>query len=86
LAKRKRDPRGQGTLSGMPDKGPVYDKAVKYLDARDELDRAKEKTDAIKKELIQLFIKKGVTSIQAEGNTIFYSHTESDQIKVKQSE
>ena len=70
----------------MPDKGPVYEKAVQYLDARDALDQAKAKSDSIKKELISLFMEHGVTKVQAEGNTIFYSHTESDSIKVKQSE
>ena len=83
MAKRKKK---QGEFSNLPERDIVGKKAIDYLDARDTLEEAKEKLDTVKKELIKLFMEVGKTSVQIEGRTIFYSHLETDQIKVKQAE
>ena len=85
MARRKKNP-NQEELKNMPKPGPLVNKAIELLDARDELEQAKLKSDEVKSALIKLFVKEGKTSVKVEGCTIFYSHLETDQIKVKQSE
>lgn len=76
----------QSELSNLPERDIVGKKAIEYLDTRDVLEEAKDKLDTVKKELIKLFMEAGKTSVRIEGRTIFYSHLETDQIKVKQAE
>ncbi|KKM24990.1 hypothetical protein LCGC14_1599450, partial [marine sediment metagenome] len=78
---RQKDPKEQKRLEGMPERSVLGKKAIEYLDARDTVELAKKKSDAVKNELVDLFIKEGQTSIIVDGQTVFYSHMERDQIK-----
>lgn len=83
---KKRDPKEQQRLDSMPERSVLGKKAIQYLDVRDGVERAKKKSDSVKNELVELFIKEGQTSIIVDGQTVFYSHLERDQIKVKSAE
>ena len=61
------------------------EKAVEFLNLKDEIDNKKQKLDVIKAELVNLFIKENKTSINVDGRIVTYSHLEKDQIKVKDS-
>ncbi len=86
MTKRRKEPVEQQTLPDMPKKGPLYELGVKYLDKRDSLEEAKNITDALKKELIQMLIKKGISSLKIQGVILTWSHKEADTITVRQSE
>ena len=59
------------------------EKAVEFLNLKDEIDNSKEELDKIKEELVNLFIKENKSSINVDGRIVSYAHLENDKITVK---
>ena len=74
----------QGELPGMPKRSALGDKAIEYLNARGDVVSAQEDLKKIKAELVIEFQKSGLSKIKVSGNTLSYSHKESDSIRVKE--
>jgi len=74
----------QKEFDSMPDRSPLGKKAIEYLNARGEVESAQEDLKKIKAELVIEFQKSGLSKIKVSGNTLSYSHKESDSIRVKE--
>lgn len=61
------------------------EKAVEFLNLKDEIDNQKNGLDKIKEDLVALFIKGNKTAINVDGRIVTYQHQENDKITVKDS-
>ncbi len=76
----------QQEMGNLPPKGKVHEKAVEYLAARKALDAAKNTSDGLKKELVQLMIDDKKSQVRVDGKVVSYSHTDTDKLTVKNAE
>ena len=79
-----REKSAQAELPGLPKIDPLAEKALEYLNAKDDLAKKKEDLDKIKNTLISAFIDLNKKSIRVGtkkgARTISYLHKESNKI------
>lgn len=83
MAKPSKNAGMQKELPGMPTRSKLGDKVIEYLHVKDERDAVKNKIDTIKKELIELFLAEGKTSLKVEHKVVSVSPKDGYKITVK---
>jgi hypothetical protein len=75
----------QKELEITPERTPLGQKAVEYLNIREQIEGKKNELEIAKDELVQEFIKAGVETVKVENVVLTYKHLENDKITVKQA-